>query len=594
MGSVIPAFGAFVVGGNLVVGLIVFAIVVTIQFIVIASGSGRVAEVAARFTLDAMPGKQMAIDADVHAGVLDPEGARRKRALVQAEADFYGAMDGAGKFVKGDAIASLVIVGINLAGGVAVGMIYHGLSAPEALSTFALLTVGNALLTTLPAFLLSTAMGMMVTRVAASGSLGSDLTRQIFERPYALRAGGALMLGLAFVPGLPRLTFGGIGLLALAASVALDRRAREDARLHEEGRRRDRERAMRQPETAFNLVGVDALSIAFGADLLALMAPENGDRLLSRIGEVRRALAAEIGIVIPGVRLRDDVTLETDTYALYVREVEAARGSLRLDRVIAVADEAILATFEGDAVREPVYGLAARWIVADRRAMAIAAGALVFDPISMLGSHLAEIVRLHAAHLLSRQEMQTMLEYLRGRAPALVKDVTEAVPTALLHAVFVALLRERAWPRDVTLTIEAIVDAAAQTREVRALVEAARRAIVPAQLRREGRLALTPLVVAPDMERHLAAAWVDGALAPEPALAAYVRSCVERYLEVTSPAQAAIVCGSAVRGAIAEFLFKTGLRVDVYAFAELPRECVITPSSLLEAQAGQSPVMVNA
>ncbi|MGA7092875.1 MAG: flagellar biosynthesis protein FlhA, partial [Candidatus Cybelea sp.] len=303
VGTIIPAFGEFVVHGNLVVGLIVFAILVTIQFVVIASGSQRVAEVAARFTLDAMPGKQMAIDADVHAGVLDPDGARRKRDAVQREADFYGAMDGAGKFVKGDAIAALVIVALNLTGGIVVGIAYHALSPLDALNTFALLSIGNALVTTLPAFLISTAMGMMVTRVASDGALGADLAAQLFARPDALRSAGALLLALALVPALPRPLFAilGTGAFALAHAAQRQRGRREAEAI--EARDRIKRHAMRRPELALGLVGVDAISIEIGADLAQLLAQPLADALLDRIGEVRRALAADIGVVLPGVRL---------------------------------------------------------------------------------------------------------------------------------------------------------------------------------------------------------------------------------------------------------------------------------------------------
>jgi flagellar biosynthesis protein FlhA len=255
VGSIIPAFGAFVVGGNLVVGLIVFAILVTIQFVVIASGSQRVAEVAARFTLDAMPGKQMAIDADVHAGVLDSDGARRKREAVQREADFYGAMDGAGKFVKGDAVAALVIVALNLAGGIVVGVAYHGLSPVDAVNTFALLSIGNALVTTLPAFLISTAMGMMVTRVASDGALGADLAAQLLARPDVLRGAGALLVVLAFVPSLPRPLFFVIGGSAFVVAAAAERQKKRREHEVTEMRERAKRNAMRRPELALGLVG---------------------------------------------------------------------------------------------------------------------------------------------------------------------------------------------------------------------------------------------------------------------------------------------------------------------------------------------------
>jgi flagellar biosynthesis protein FlhA len=380
VGDIIPAFGEFVVHGNLVVGLIVFAILITIQFIVIASGSQRVAEVAARFTLDAMPGKQMAIDADVHAGTLDAQSARRKRASVQREADFYGAMDGAGKFVKGDAIAALVIVALNLIGGVVVGIVYHGLAPLDALNTFALLSIGNALVTTLPAFLISTAMGMMVTRVASDGALGTDLATQLFARPDVLRCAAALLLVLSFVPALPRAVFFVLALCAFALAEMAVRNKRGREKETREANERAKRQAMRRPELALGLVGVDTLSIDVGADIAQLLAPPLCEALLDRVGEVRRALVTEIGVVLPGVRLRDDLAREPQTYAVRVRDRIVGEGRLELERLLAVAEESVLSRFNTRIEREPVYGLPAAWIDPSYRELLCEAGALVFDP----------------------------------------------------------------------------------------------------------------------------------------------------------------------------------------------------------------------
>ena len=572
VGSIIPAFGAFVVGGNVVVGLIVFAILVTIQFLVIAQGSQRVAEVAARFTLDAMPGKQMAIDADVHAGTIDADAARLKRALVQKEADFYGAMDGAGKFVKGDAIAALVIVVLNLAGGIAVGMAYHGMAPADALGTFALLSIGNALVTTLPAFLMSISMGMMVTRVAADGSLGFDLASQLFARPEILRSAGALVFVLSFVPALPRPVFLLLSVCAFGAahfsarkraiSVAVERAASQAARRS----------AIRRPEMALGLVGVDAISIEFGADLAQLLAPPLADALLDRIGEVRRALAAEIGVVIPGVRLRDDLAREGTTYAVRVRDHLAGEGTLRIDKLLAVADRNVLAAVSGEEVVEPVYGLPSKWIAPAARERAMQVGALVFDPISVLGSHLAEVARANAASLVGRQELQTLLEHLRATVPALIKEIgTDTLPLATLHKTFGLLLRERAWPRDPVVALEAIVDASIQSREPRDLAEAARRAIIPQLLRRRGVTTLEPLLVGADVE-----------LRPdEPQAAADIRRRVEAYRQEVPRDRAALVCTAGLRPGLADFLLRSGLSVDVFSYSELPPEVQLLPAGML-------------
>ncbi|MBV8344635.1 MAG: FHIPEP family type III secretion protein [Candidatus Eremiobacteraeota bacterium] len=582
VGAIIPAFGAFVVHGNLVVGLIVFSILVTIQFVVIASGSQRVAEVAARFTLDAMPGKQMAIDADVHAGALDSEGARRKREVVQREADFYGAMDGAGKFVKGDAIAALIIVALNLTGGVIVGIAYHGLSPLDALNTFALLSIGNALVTTLPAFLISTAMGMMVTRVASDGALGADLAAQLFSRPEVLRSAGSLLLVLALVPALPRPLFAVLGTSAFAmAAAAQRRRARREAEAAD-ARERIKRNAMRRPELALGLVGVDPIAVEIGADLAPLLAPPLSDALLDRIGEVRRALAADIGVVLPGVRLRDDLSRDPRTYGVRVRDRLVGMGRLELERLLAVADESVLARYGSRVEPEPVYGLPAAWIAPGAREAAMDAGALVFDSISVIGSHLAEIARTHAAELVGRQELQTLLEHLRATVPAVVKEIGgEALPFGALHRAFVLLLREAAWPRDPIAVIEAMLEAA--TQDPRELAEAARRAIVPDLLRRRGVVALEPVILDPAFERRLADSWCRyGSDACEPETALAVRARIEAYATRTPRDRAAVVCTAALRPMLADFLLRCGLRIGVYAYGELPDDVILAPAEVIE------------
>jgi flagellar biosynthesis protein FlhA len=579
VGAIIPAFGAFVVHGNLVVGLIVFAILVTIQFVVIANGSQRVAEVAARFTLDAMPGKQMAIDADVHAGVLDADGARRKRAAVQREADFYGAMDGAGKFVKGDAVAALVIVALNLCGGVVVGIGYHALSPLDALNTFALLSIGNALVTTLPAFLISTAMGMMVTRVASDGALGADLAAQLFARPDVLRGAGGLLVALALVPALPRPLFGVLGISAFALAQAAERRhvkrQVEAAALRERSKRQ----AMRRPELALSLVGVDAMAIDFGGDLAGLLIAPLADSLLDRIGEVRRALAADLGIVLPGVRLRDDLTRDPRSYGIRVRDRLMGEGRLELERRLAVAEESILSQLGAAIEAEPVYGLPAAWIAVADSECASNAGALVFDAISVLGSHLAEVARLNAAQLLGRQELQTLLEHLRATAPAVVKEIgSEGLPFAAVHRAFVLLLREGAWPRDPVRVFETMLEAG--TRDSAELAEAARRMIVPAQLRRRHSLMLEPAIFDPEFETRLVAGWC-GASAAASATALILRDRIEEYARRTPRDRAAVVCMAALRPLLADFLLRSGIRVEVFSYGELPMELVLQPAVVI-------------
>jgi flagellar biosynthesis protein FlhA len=585
VGAIIPAFGAFVVHGNLVVGLIVFAILITIQFVVIASGSQRVAEVAARFTLDAMPGKQMAIDADVHAGALDVEGARRKRAAVQREADFYGAMDGAGKFVKGDAIAALVIVALNVVGGIVVGIAYHGLSPLDAINTFALLSIGNALVTTLPAFLISTAMGMMVTRVASDGALGADLAAQLFARPDVLRSAGGLLVVLSFVPGLPRPVFLVLGASAFVlAQIAVQKKKRADEESRAANERAKRQ-ALRRPELALNLVGVDAMAIDIGAELAHLLIPPLSDALLDRIGEVRRALAGEIGLVLPGVRLRDDLARDPQTYAIRVRDRVVAQGRLDLRRVMAVADAPLLTRLGLHVESEPVYALPAAWVDPAERERVASAGALVFDPISIIGSHVAETVRRHASELLGRQELQTLLEHLRATMPVLIRDIgTDAFPLGTLHKAFGHLLREAAWPRDPVAVLQAMLESS--SRDSRELAEVARRVIMPDLMRRRAIERLEPLVIDAEYDRDLVRQWVGFGedLAPDPQRAIALRDEVSAYVARVPRDRAAVLCSAALRPALADLLQRSGVRVDVLSYAELPPELPLAPAGMVVSE----------
>jgi flagellar biosynthesis protein FlhA len=560
-GAIIPAFGEFVVHGNLVVGIIVFAILVTIQFVVIASGSQRVAEVAARFTLDAMPGKQMAIDADVHAGVLDADGARRKRAAVQREADFYGAMDGAGKFVKGDAVAALVIVALNLTGGIVVGVAYHGLSPLDALNAYALLSIGNALVTTLPAFLISTAMGMMVTRVASEGALGADLAAQLFARPDVLRSAGAMLLVLSLVPALPRPVFLVLGVAAFVlAHGAAQRNTRQRAAMRSANEHAKRQ-AMRRPELALGLVGVDALSLDMGTGLAHLLAPPLCEALLDRIGEVRRALASELGIILPGVRLRDDLTRDSHTYAIRVRDRIVGEGRLQLEQQLAVGDAELLQRLGLRVGSEPVYGLPASWVAPEDRERVAAAGALVFDPISIVGSHVAEAARRYAAELVGRQEVHALVEHLRTTAPALVKEIgTDAFPLGTLHKALTLMLREQAWPRDIVQVLHAMLDS--PSRDPRDLAEAARRVVVPDLVRRRRIDALQPLLLDPECEQSL----------HDPKAALALRERIAAYAATVPRERAAVVCTSGVRPVLADLLLRFGMRIGVLSYAELPPE----------------------
>jgi flagellar biosynthesis protein FlhA len=392
-----------------------------------------------------------------------------------------------------------------------------------------------------------------------------------------LRASGGFAFGLALVPALPGPLFASLGAALFVIAALADRRRRCRTEEERQARESSRRAAIRRPETALGLVGVDALTIEFGLDLGRLLTPPLAEALLDRIGEIRRGLAVEIGIVMPGVRLRDDLTRESATYAIRVRDVLAGEGRLRLDGVLAVADEAIVARFGGEAAREPVYGLPACWIPTERRADAESAGALVFDPVSIVGSHLAEIVRSHAAELLGRQELHTMLEHLRAGVPSLVKEIgPESVPLSVVQRTFELLLRERVWPRDVIATLETIVEAAASTRDPRELAEAVRKKIVPEHLRRRRLDALEPLLLSPEFESELRSWFGQGESRPE--LAVRLRSIAAEYASSVVRERAALVCAATVRSSIAEFFRRVGIRLDVYAYGELPPELELRPA----------------
>ncbi|HVQ95334.1 MAG TPA: flagellar biosynthesis protein FlhA [Mycobacteriales bacterium] len=476
-GKVIDAFGHFVVGGSLVVGLVIFLILIVIQFVVITNGAGRVAEVGARFTLDAMPGKQMAIDADLNAGLIDEVTARRRRAEVAAEADFYGAMDGASKFVKGDAIAAIFITLINLLGGFAIGVVQRGLSPGEAIKTYSLLSVGDGLVSQIPALLLSVSTGLIVTRAASDEDMGTAVAAQFAKQRTALRIGGASVLALCLVPGLPKIPFLllGAGTLIIAQRLpSLEQMTAEEtaASAEEEPPSPD------SPESLLAEMRVDPLELALAPDLLDLVDASGGD-LLDRVRALRRKVALDIGIVMPPVRTRDDLTLPLSTYAIRISGVEVARGQAPPGTVLAIGDG--LASLPGRPGREPVFGLEGKWVPAELRHQAELAGATVVDRASVLITHLAEVVRGHASRLLGREDVRAFAEVVRRTHPVVVEELTPALLTyGDIQRVLQSLLDEAVPIRDLVRIFEALSVAAKAGPEPDRLTEAARTALGPA------------------------------------------------------------------------------------------------------------------
>ncbi len=507
-GKVIESFGHFVVGGSVVVGLVIFLILIVIQFIVITNGAGRVAEVAARFTLDAMPGKQMAIDADLNAGSIDEAEAKRRRKEIADEADFYGAMDGASKFVKGDAIAAIVIVLINLVGGFVVGVVQHHLSVSDAIQQYSLLTVGDGLVAQIPALLISLSSGLIVTRAATESDLGTDLLAQLTSHKRTLQLAGASVGGLAIVPGLPKLPFLAIGLFFLFLSSRIPSDAEREATAAEAAARAVQQAEPRgdTPEQIAHDMRVEPLELEIAYDLIDLVDTARGGDLLDRVRALRRKLALELGMVIPLVRTRDNLDLPAHTYAIKVHGVELGRGESPPGHVLVLGDEGVQGTLPGMLTKEPVFGLPATWVPLEFRHQAEVMGATVVDRPSVITTHLAEIVRRHAARLLSRQDVKTLVDLVKQSDPVVIDEInTAGVTHGDIQRVLQSLLEEGVAIRDLVPIFEVVSERGRATKDPEALAEAVRMVLGPAvsaPYARDGRLSMVTLE--PMLEHALA------------------------------------------------------------------------------------------
>jgi flagellar biosynthesis protein FlhA len=479
-GSVVKSFGEFVVGGNVVVGLVIFLILVVIQFVVVTNGAGRVAEVGARFTLDAMPGKQMAIDADLNAGLITDEQARTRRAEIASEADFYGAMDGASKFVKGDAMAAVIITAINLIGGIIVGMLQRGLGFTEATHQYSLLTVGDGLSAQIPALLISVATGIIVTRAASDRDLGSDIANQILrQRKAPLVAAGAIGL-FALVPGLPKLPFLIIAAIFGAIAWVVRKGVPDASDTAAKARAAAKAALPKSGEEPMAEVGVDALELAIGFGLVPLVdaGSGSGSSLLRRVSMIRRQIASDLGVVIPPVRIHDELGMESHEYVVKVRGAEVTRGRVMPGHLLAMDPGDASGKLQGIPTREPAFGLDAVWVHESQRAEAEALGYTVVDPESMIVTHLTETIRAHAAELLTRQDVRALLDRLKETNAAVVEEVVpDALSLGEIQRVLQSLLSEGVPIRDLGTIVEAIGDKARTTRDTSLLSEYARQAL---------------------------------------------------------------------------------------------------------------------
>ncbi|MEX0912889.1 MAG: flagellar biosynthesis protein FlhA [Gemmatimonadota bacterium] len=504
-GTVIAAFGEFVIGGNYAVGLILFLILVGINFIVITKGAGRVAEVAARFTLDAMPGKQMAIDADLNAGLMDEHEARRRRDEISRQADFYGAMDGSSKFVKGDAIAGLLITAINIVGGIFIGVVQRGLPLDRAVSTYTMLTVGDGLVSQIPALIVSTAAGIMVTHASAGSRMGSALAEQLGSqsRPMWIAAGVLATFGL--VPGLPFLPFmalgGGTALLAHAAAKG------EKTRLQLAAAAETAELEAPQEESPMrDLLQIDPIELEVGYALIPLVDEGQGGDLLERISLLRKQAALELGILVPPIRIRDDIRLPANEYIIKLRGAEIARAEVMPRFLLALDTGGVIREVEGVETTDPSFGMPARWISAPRRVEAESFGYVVVEPSTVVATHLMEVLKGNGGELLGRQDVQEMVDALKKTHPALVDDVVPGkISLGVLHRVLQRLLKERLPIRDLVSILEALGDAADHTKDPEALTERVRLALshVIARLHLDASGGIRSIAVGPRLEAAL-------------------------------------------------------------------------------------------
>ena len=463
-GKVIETFGTFVLGGNAVVGFIVFVIIFIVQFIVITKGAERIAEVSARFTLDAMPGKQMAIDADLSSGLISEDEAKERRKTIQREAEFFGAMDGATKLVKGDAIAAIIIAVVNLIGGTIIGMVQGGMEFSQVLSVYSIATVGDGLVAQIPALMISTSAGMIVTRAASEGNLNQDVKEQFTAQPKALIITGGAVMAMSIIPGAPVLQIIVLGSLLIAMGIILMRAASTKQRLAEEEEMQrlitdEKSEAdyYRNIDNVYNLLGVEPIEMEFGYSLLPLVDEASGGSFIDRIVIFRKQFAMDMGVVVPTVRLRDNALINPNQYVIKIKGEEVARGEVLVDYYLALDPGNVTETIEGIDTIEPAYEIPAKWITESEREMAEIYGYTVIDSVSVIVTHLSEIIRRHIHELITRQDINMLLENVKKVNPAIVEDVIpDIISLSDLQKIIVNLLKEGVPVRDMESILETI------------------------------------------------------------------------------------------------------------------------------------------
>ncbi len=576
-GGVVSTFGTFVTGNSPLVGFVIFAILVIIQFLVITKGAERVSEVAARFTLDAMPGKQMSIDADLNAGLISEVQAKERREKIENEADFHGAMDGASKFVKGDAIAGIIIVLINIIFGLIIGMTQKGMGFGEAINTYTRLTVGDGLTSQIPALLIATATGIVVTRVNSEGNLGSDVTKQLFRYPKLLYIAGTtmLLLGLTPVP-IFITTFIGLGMIGAGYAMSRSEETIEETVADEEEEMESSD--MQSPENVVNLISTDPIEFEFGYALIPLADANQGGDLLDRIVMIRRQLAIELGLVIPVVRIRDNIQLNPNEYRLKVKGNQVASGELLLDHYLAMSPGGEDDAIEGIDTQEPAFGLPAKWITEETKEDAEMFGYTVVDPPSVVSTHITEIIKQHAHMLLGRQETKQLIDHLQGSYPILVEEVTpEPLNTGEIQKVLAKLLRENVSIKNLPVIFETLADFGKMTNDTELLAEYVRQSLSTQITNQfvQDRDSLKVLTVSGKVEKtvaeHIQQTEHGSYLALDPdSQQAIVQSVAQQVEQLSLQEDTPIVlCSPAVRMYIKQLLERFLPQVAVLSYNEL-------------------------
>lgn len=477
-GKVISSFGQFVIGNNALVGFIIFLILVIIQFIVITKGAERVAEVAARFTLDGMPGKQMSIDADLNAGIIDEVEAQKRRRDIQREADFYGAMDGASKFVKGDAIAGIIITVINIIGGFITGMVIRNMDFQEAVSHYTLLTVGDGLVSQIPALLISTATGIVVTRAASDSNLGQDLIKQILSYPKVIFISAGVLTFFGIIPGLPKLPFFILAFIMGFLGYTIHSVGSKETSENETELKEKEIEELRKPENILSLLHIDPIEIEFGYGLIPLVDANQGGDLLDRVIMIRRQCAIDLGMIVPMIRLRDNIQLLPNEYKIKIKGIEVSKGELKPDSFLAMNPGFVEKEIEGIKTTEPAFGLPAVWISEEKKEEAETLGYTVVDPSSVIATHLTEVIKRHAHELLGRQEVQTLVDNLKETYPAVVEElIPKQMSIGEIQKVLANLLKEGVPIRDLVTIFETLADFSIITKDTDILTEYVRQAL---------------------------------------------------------------------------------------------------------------------